>query len=155
MARHFLRGNPQDRVPPPYRRSCRPPVGAVTSGSRVAVVETQASRRLTNPVGGDAACQQEVVAHTNIPGPAQKRVIYPTAMAPPNQEEPFEAGECLPARSDGEITTATHPHLALLPFKEIWAVDFEFGSEPGENPGPVCLVAWELKSGRMIRHWRD
>jgi DNA polymerase I len=42
-----------------------------------------------------------------------------------------------------------------LPFREIWAVDFEFGSETGENPTPVCLVAWELKGGRRIRLWRD
>ena len=34
--------------------------------------------------------------------------------------------------------------LDALPFAEIWAVDFEFGAEPGENPEPVCLVAWEL-----------
>ena len=42
-----------------------------------------------------------------------------------------------------------------LRFREIWAVDFEFGSEPGENPEPVCLVAWELRSGRKVRLWRD
>ena len=38
---------------------------------------------------------------------------------------------------------------------EIWAVDFEFGAKPGENPEPVCLVAWELRSGRKLRLWRD
>jgi DNA polymerase I len=43
----------------------------------------------------------------------------------------------------------------LLPYREIWAVDFEFGTEPGENPEPVCLVAWELKSGRKLRLWCD
>jgi DNA polymerase I len=42
-----------------------------------------------------------------------------------------------------------------LSYREIWAVDFEFGSEAGEQPDPVCLVAWELKSGRKIRYWRD
>ena len=42
-----------------------------------------------------------------------------------------------------------------LPYREIWAVDFEFGSEPGEPPTPVCLVAWELKSRRKLRLWRD
>jgi DNA polymerase I len=42
-----------------------------------------------------------------------------------------------------------------LPYREIWAVDFEFRSEAGERPDPVCLVAWELKSGRKIRLWRD
>lgn len=45
--------------------------------------------------------------------------------------------------------------LDLLPFPEIWAVDFEFGAEPGENPEPVCLVAWELRGGRKLRLWSD
>ena len=42
-----------------------------------------------------------------------------------------------------------------LPFKEIWAVDFEFGADPGENPQPVCLVALELCSGKKVRLWQD
>ena len=45
--------------------------------------------------------------------------------------------------------------LDLLPFREIWAVDFEFGAEPGENPEPRCLVAWELRSGRKLRVWHE
>jgi DNA polymerase-1 len=47
------------------------------------------------------------------------------------------------------------PPLNELPFKEIWAVDFEFGADPGENPDPVCLVALEIRSGRKVRLWRD
>jgi DNA polymerase-1 len=45
--------------------------------------------------------------------------------------------------------------LNALSFDEIWSVDFEFVSEPGENPVPVCLVARELKSGRKIWLWQD
>ena len=45
--------------------------------------------------------------------------------------------------------------VAALPFREVWLVDFEFGAEAGENPEPVCLVAWELRSGRRLRVWRD
>ena len=45
--------------------------------------------------------------------------------------------------------------LNRLPFKEIWAVDFEFVANPGERPVPVCLVAWELRSGRKLRLWAD
>ena len=46
--------------------------------------------------------------------------------------------------------------LSLLPFREIWAVDFEFNfATIGDNPIPVCLVAWELRSGRKIRMWCD
>ena len=43
----------------------------------------------------------------------------------------------------------------MLPFREIWAVDFEFVASGGERTDPVCLVAWELKSGRRIRLWCD
>jgi DNA polymerase I len=45
--------------------------------------------------------------------------------------------------------------LDAVPFREIWAVDFEFLSEAGERPEPVCVVGWELKSGRKIQCWRD
>jgi DNA polymerase I len=45
--------------------------------------------------------------------------------------------------------------LDHLPFREIWATDFEFDAKHGENPKPVCLVAWELRSGRKIRLWND
>jgi DNA polymerase-1 len=41
------------------------------------------------------------------------------------------------------------------PFREIWAVDFEFIQPEGEIPSPVCLVAWELRSRRKIRLWQD
>jgi hypothetical protein len=47
------------------------------------------------------------------------------------------------------------PGLDALSYAEIWAVDFEFIPEPGENPEPVCLVAWELRSGRKLRVWRE
>ena len=41
-------------------------------------------------------------------------------------------------------------------FKEVWAVDFEFRSESGERPIPVCLVARELISGAApIRIWAE
>ncbi len=40
-------------------------------------------------------------------------------------------------------------------FSQIWAVDFEFIADPGERPLPICLVARELLSGRLIRCWRD
>jgi len=47
------------------------------------------------------------------------------------------------------------PHtFATMPYQEIWAVDFEFMAGPGEDPDPICLVAWELRSGRRVRLWR-
>lgn len=45
--------------------------------------------------------------------------------------------------------------LSDLPFREIWLVDFEFASGDGDNPEPICLVAWELRTGRKRRLWRD
>jgi DNA polymerase-1 len=44
--------------------------------------------------------------------------------------------------------------LDALPFREVWAVDFEFAGGEGARPEPVCLVAWELRSGRKLRLWR-
>jgi DNA polymerase I len=40
-------------------------------------------------------------------------------------------------------------------FREVWLVDFEFSAPPGEQPTPVCLVAWDLGSGRKVRLWQD
>ena len=45
--------------------------------------------------------------------------------------------------------------LDALSFAEIWCVDYEFWSAPGERPAPVCLVAWELRGGRKIKLWQD
>jgi hypothetical protein len=45
--------------------------------------------------------------------------------------------------------------LDALPYSQIWVVDFEFIAYPGERPDPICLVAWELRSGRKLRLWRD
>ena len=36
-------------------------------------------------------------------------------------------------------------------YSEVWLVDFEFSAPPGERPRPVCLVAWEVHSGRSVR----
>jgi hypothetical protein len=39
-------------------------------------------------------------------------------------------------------------------FAEIWAADMEFRQPPGERPDPLCLVARELRSGRLVRLWQ-
>src|SRR5215470_5376485 len=41
------------------------------------------------------------------------------------------------------------------PYREIWAVDFEFVAGSGERLDPVCLCARELGSAREFRLWRD
>jgi hypothetical protein len=43
--------------------------------------------------------------------------------------------------------------LNALPYREVWATDFEFLAADGERPVPVCLVARELRSGRLLRLW--
>jgi len=45
----------------------------------------------------------------------------------------------------------------VLPFREIWVVDFEFNHPDGEGLPIVvfCMVAWELRSGRKIRLWQN
>src|SRR4029450_4981008 len=42
-----------------------------------------------------------------------------------------------------------------LSYREVWAADFEFVPQTGERPDPVCLVAWELRSRRKLKLWRD
>lgn len=43
----------------------------------------------------------------------------------------------------------------LQGYAEVWAADFEFAAAPGEIPQVICLVAWELRSGRKRRIWQD
>ena len=40
-------------------------------------------------------------------------------------------------------------------FKSIIAFDFEFTARAGEVPIPICLVAWDLISGRKFKIWQD
>ncbi len=39
------------------------------------------------------------------------------------------------------------------PYREIWAVDFEFQALDGERPTPLCVVARELRSHRLVCLW--
>lgn len=41
----------------------------------------------------------------------------------------------------------------MLPFREIWTVDFEFFAPGGERPTPICVVARELRTGRLQCQW--
>ena len=118
------------------------------------MAELPVCRRPTNPVGGDTASQHEVLAHSNVPGPKPAQTTRPVANALPT-EVLFGTGDGLPAPHGGSATGGARPLFDQLPFAEIWAVDFEFGAKPGENPEPVCLVAWELRSGNKLRLWRD
>src|SRR5437879_4908599 len=99
-------------------------------------------RRPTDVVGGDTADRA-------AGGPRAHPTTGPVA------EGPSVQGTC-PTSVEVDLTAnGERPILDRLPFNEIWAVDFEFGADPGENPQPVCLVAWELRTGRKLRLWRD
>ena len=43
----------------------------------------------------------------------------------------------------------------LESFKEIWFADFEFYAPNGERPRPLCIVAREWRSSRLIRLWES
>ena len=43
----------------------------------------------------------------------------------------------------------------LRQFKAVWLVDTEFHQPDGERPRPLCMIAKEVYSGRMIRLWED
>ena len=45
--------------------------------------------------------------------------------------------------------------VKIYDFDEIVLVDFEFNGKEGNRPNVVCLVAYELRSGRRFRLWRD
>jgi hypothetical protein len=40
-------------------------------------------------------------------------------------------------------------------FEQIWCVDFEFISKPGEHPDVLCLCALELRSGQSFKMWEN
>ncbi len=40
-------------------------------------------------------------------------------------------------------------------FREVWAVDFEYMAPNGERPRPICVVARELGSNRLVRVWES
>ena len=43
----------------------------------------------------------------------------------------------------------------LSSFREIWVVDFEYTPIPGGRPIPLCVVAREIRSGRLVRLRKD
>ncbi len=45
--------------------------------------------------------------------------------------------------------------LSCLPYREVWAVDFEYIAHGGNRPEPVCMIAIELRTRRILRIWRD
>ncbi|MEA3188530.1 MAG: polymerase [Chthoniobacter sp.] len=38
-------------------------------------------------------------------------------------------------------------------FDEVWVEDFEFTQPPGWRPTPLCYVARELRTSRLVRKW--
>ena len=45
--------------------------------------------------------------------------------------------------------------ISTFPFKQIYAGDFEFYGDDGENPQVVCMVVQDLRTGDISRYWRD
>jgi DNA polymerase I len=40
-------------------------------------------------------------------------------------------------------------------FSEIWMADFEFNGAGGNTPRPVCMVAQEYRTGKIVKLWKD
>ena len=81
------------------------------------------------------------VAGPAVPGPApgrRSRTGSSTVRGPPGPA---------PAPRGGVTVDA------LRHYREVWAVDFEFTAPPGHRPTPLCVVARELRSGRLGRLW--
>lgn len=114
------------------------------------MAELLVCRRATDQVGGVTARDPITEQSHTIEA---VRVLAPTEASAPETEYHLKAE---PASSTSRSDRAGGaPSLKGLPFAEVWVVDFEFSAKPGENPEPVCLVAWELRSGRKVRLWRD
>jgi len=45
--------------------------------------------------------------------------------------------------------------LDTLPFRKIYAIDFEFYGKDGEIPQIVCTVTQDLRFGEVNRYWRE
>jgi DNA polymerase I len=53
------------------------------------------------------------------------------------------------------LMTFVRAAFAAVGIRKIWLVDFEFRSQPGGLPEPICLVAHDLDSGNTVRWWED
>jgi hypothetical protein len=104
-------------------------------------------RRATDEVSGGIASQNAAMP------PADITQLVPVRGSP--DAKPAELAHVVPSAGGRGPLRGALPGLGRLPFAEIWAVDFEYDAKPGENPEPVCLVAWELRSGRRVRLWRN
>jgi hypothetical protein len=100
---------------------------------------------LTEQVGGDSAHPSEAILPTTGFGHAATQFAACS----------IDAVAAVAEADGGGVASIPSSTLDRLSFTEIWAVDFEFGAESRENPEPVCLVAWQLRSGRKLRLWRD
>ena len=49
----------------------------------------------------------------------------------------------------------TYTELTRLPFRKIYAIDFEYLGSDGEIPNIVCMVVQNLRSSEVSRHWQD
>ena len=113
------------------------------------MAEVLACRRATDQVGGDTACHNAMAAQPDRTDPPPNHLA--SALDVEHRIETHVAS----CAGGGSAAGGGGLVLNLPPFGEIWAVDFEYDAKPGENPEPVCLVAWELRSGRKLRRWRD
>ncbi len=48
-----------------------------------------------------------------------------------------------------------HTEVSSLPFRKIYAIDFEYCGPDGEIPKIVCMVIEDLRSGEVSRYWCD
>jgi len=45
--------------------------------------------------------------------------------------------------------------MNLDKFRQIWMIDFEFIARDGNRPIPVCMVAREFRTGKVLRLWQE
>src|SRR5262245_28765291 len=76
-----------------------------------------------------------LLSHSNIGGPPHVQITCP-AVDVHLLECSVDAEAALPEADGCGAAACVRPTLTLLPFTEVWVVDFEYDGKPGENPEP-------------------
>jgi hypothetical protein len=108
-------------------------------------------RRVTDQLSGGVACYDAMTA----PAKTTELADLPAPNHLASLPDAKHHAHAVSYASGGDAVVGAPMALNDLPFAQIWAVDFEYDARPGENPQPVCLVAWELRGGHKARLWCD
>ena len=101
------------------------------------MAELPVCRRPTNLVGGDTASQHEVVAHTNVSGPALAQTTRPVANALSTEGQFGAVIACL--RLTGAAQRGVRVHcLTNFPSQKFGQLILSSAASQGRSPNPYA-----------------